>query len=134
MYSFILSAAILFAEADGAAGGAQGGEGGPGDFLRSYFLPLMLIMLLYVWFIAGRPQRQERARQKAMLAALKKNDRVLTAGGIYGVVVNVDREAHHGLGEVTLKVDEASNSKIRVQIGAIAQVFGDEPPADTASK
>jgi preprotein translocase subunit YajC len=115
---------VLFAEGDNATP----------NFFQGPMFPLMVVMLLFLWFMTIRPQRQERARQQAMIAALKKNDRVVTASGIYGVVVNVDKESHHGLGEVTLKVDEATNSKIRVQLGAIAQVFGDEPSGDTASK
>ena len=58
-----------------------------------------------------------------MLAAVKKNDRVITAGGIYGVVTNVHREAD----EVTIKVDEATNTKLRLTLSSIARVLGDEP-------
>ena len=65
-----------------------------------------------------------------LLAAVKKNDRVLTTGGIYGVVTNVHREAN----EVTIKVDEATNTKLRMTLGSIAQVLGDEPAEDAASK
>ena len=67
-----------------------------------------------------------------MLGALKKNDRVITAGGVYGVVTNVHREAD----EVTLKVDESSNVKLRVTLSSIARVLGDEatPSDDSTSK
>ena len=59
---------------------------------------------------------------RTLLENLKKNDRVLTIGGIYGVVMNVQRDAD----EVTLKIDETTNTKIRVTFGAIARVLGDE--------
>ena len=65
-----------------------------------------------------------------MLAAVKKNDRVITAGGIYGVVTNVHREAD----EVTVKVDEATNTKLRLTLSSITRVVGDEPSDETANK
>jgi preprotein translocase subunit YajC len=81
-------------------------------------------VLFYLLLI--RPQRGEQARRQIMLGAVKKNDRVVTIGGIYGVVANVHREAD----EVTLKVDEATNTKLRVTLSSIGRVLGDEPSAD----
>ena len=57
-----------------------------------------------------------------MLGALKKNDRVVTVGGIYGWVTNVHREAD----EVTIRVDEATNTKLRITLGSVARVLGAE--------
>jgi preprotein translocase subunit YajC len=128
--SVLLSAAILIAEADGGAAGGGGAGGGAAGLLSSPMLPILVVMLLFMWFFVFRPQRQEQSRRQAMISALKKNDRVITASGIYGVVTNVRKEAD----EVTLKVDEATNTKIRVTLGAIAQVLGDEPSEDTPSK
>jgi preprotein translocase subunit YajC len=65
-----------------------------------------------------------------MLGALKKNDRVVTVGGMYGVVTNVHFEAD----EVTLKVDESNNTKIRVTLGSIARVLGEEKSGETPTK
>ena len=65
-----------------------------------------------------------------MLGGVKKNDRVVTTGGIYGVVANVHREAD----EVTMKVDETTNTKLRVTLSSIARVLGDEPSDETANK
>jgi preprotein translocase subunit YajC len=47
---------------------------------------------------------------------------VVTIGGIYGVVVNVNRESD----EVTLKIDEATNAKMRVTVGAVARILGED--------
>ena len=47
----------------------------------------------------------------------------ITIGGIYGVVANVNKEAN----EVTVKVDEATNTKLRLTLGSIARVLSDEP-------
>lgn len=104
----------ILAEAAGNAGGGAGG------WIMMLTLWIPLILVFYLLLI--RPERKERARRQAMLNALKKNDRVLTIGGIYGVVTNVHREAN----EVTLRVDDANNVRIRCTLNAIAQVLGEE--------
>ena len=92
-------------------------------------LPFVAIFVLF-YFLLIRPQRREQARRQEMLSAVKKNDRVITAGGIYGVVTNVHREAD----EVTIKVDEATNTKLRMTLSSVARVLGDEPSDETANK
>ena len=91
-------------------------------------LPLLLLGVVFYFFMI-RPQRREQARRQMMLSAVKKNDRVVTIGGIYGVVTNVHREAD----EVTIKVDEATNTKLRVTLSSIGRVLGDEPAADDSA-
>ena len=59
----------------------------------------------------------------AMLGAIKKNDRVVTAGGIYGIVASVNREAD----EVVVKVDETTNTKLRMTLSSVTRVLGDAP-------
>ncbi len=93
----------------------------PNRFSFISLLPFLAIGFLF-YFLLIRPQRKEQARRQAMLAAVKKNDRVITAGGIYGVVTNVHAEAD----EVTVKVDEATNTKLRVTLSSITRVLGDE--------
>ncbi len=90
----------------------------------------LIIAVLFLYFFMIKPQRRDQARREAMMAGLKKNDRVLTAGGVYGVVLNVHREAN----EVTIRVDEATNAKLRVTLSSITQVLGDEPAPETKSK
>jgi preprotein translocase subunit YajC len=116
----------LLAQADGGDGPAPGGDGET-MLMRFLASPLSLIAAFFLlfYFLLLRPQQRERARRQSMLAAVKKNDRVVTAGGIYGVVTNVHREAD----EVTIKVDEATNTKIRVTFNSISQVLG-EPVSD----
>lgn len=106
--------------------GAEGGRGGSfGGFqLLTIWLP---IGLLFYWLLI-RPQQRDRRQRQAMLGAVKKNDRVITAGGIYGVVTNVHREAD----EVTIKVDEGSNTKLRMTLGSIARVLADESSRDSS--
>ena len=98
--------AILFAEGEGGGGGGGGAGGGGGSNLN-FMLPMIAIFAAFWYFILYSPMKKERARQAALLAAIKKNDRVLTSSGIYGVVTNVSKESN----EVTLRIDEATTRK-----------------------
>ena len=128
MLSRWVGAVALLAEDAGGAGGAAPGGGDVASFLPS-LLPIAAIFVLF-YFLLIRPQRREQSRRQAMLAAVQKNDRVITAGGIYGVVTNVHREAD----EVTVKVDEATNTKLRLTLSSISRVLGDGPSDETANK
>ena len=84
----------------------------------------MLVMfggpLLIFWFVLLRPERKERKRKAQMLENLKKNDRVLTSGGLYASVAAVHDQ------EVVLKFDE-SGTRVRALKSAIASVLeGDD--------
>ena len=104
-------------------------QDGWSPMLRSILMIWLPIGFLF-WFLFIRPQQQEKKQREAMLAALKKNDRVITAGGIYGVVTNVHREAD----EVTIKVDETANVKLRMTVASIVRVLTDESSKDSSSK
>jgi len=104
-------AAILLAQ-------AQGGDPASPAQVLMQVLPLALIGMA-AWMLLIKPERDRMRTQQGVLAALKKNDRVLTAAGIYGTVVNVDRDT----GRVTLRIDEAANVKIQVAISSIASVL-----------
>lgn len=125
MLNTLYLTAFLFAEAEKAAPPAGEGLGGAGQLWQ--FLPFLLIIVLF-YFMFIRPQRSQEDKRKSMLAALKKNDRVWTIGGVYGVVVNVEREDN----VATLKVDEATNAKIRVRLSAIAEVVQGESSEGSA--
>jgi preprotein translocase subunit YajC len=126
IFSRLVGLSVLFGEGAPAAGGPAAGDG---QSMLVGLLPFVAIFVLF-YFLLIRPQRREQARRQEMLSAVKKNDRVITAGGIYGVVTNVHREAD----EVTIKVDEATNTKLRVTLSSIARIMGDEPSEDSASK
>ena len=114
---------------DGKAGGKQQQKAPSRSGWESLLLPMLAIGFLF-YFLLIRPQRQEQRRRQAMLGGVKKNDRVVTVGGIYGVVTNVHREAD----EVTIKVDETTNTKLRVTLASIARIMGDEPSGGPSSK
>ncbi len=107
---------------------AEDAQQGP-SMLWVVIVPALVIMLLWQ-FIIAKPQRRDQARREAQLKALKPKDRVVTIGGIIGVVTNVHREA----GEVTIRVDEGNETPIHFQLGAIAQVLSDQTEGDAAKK
>jgi preprotein translocase subunit YajC len=100
---------LAFAQAPGAAGE-------PPIFLQ--FGPLVIILgLAYVLLI--RPQRQQEREHRMMLANLKRNDEVMTAGGIYGRVMGLTE------GVVTLEI--APNVQVRVDRSQVKTLV--KPPA-----
>jgi preprotein translocase subunit YajC len=108
---------------------AQGGEAEAPQGSPWQMLPALAMIAVLFYFLMVRPERRKQAAHRELLEALKKNDRVVTVGGIYGVVMNVDRAAD----KVTLKIDETTNAKIQVTYGSISRVVGDEPAGDTAT-
>ena len=63
----------------------------------------MVAIGVAAYLLLFRPERERQRRHQGLLANLKKNDRVVTTGGLCGTVSAVDREA----GRVSLKVDES---------------------------
>jgi preprotein translocase subunit YajC len=90
-------------------------------FLRSMMLPMIIIGVLF-YFMLIRPERSRRSQMEKMIENLKKNDRVVTIGGIYGTVVNVQK----GLDDITIKVDESTNTKLRILRSSVARVLTTE--------
>ena len=85
------------------------------------FQMMMLVVLFVVMFIIlFRGPRKQQQKQKKMLQALKKNDRVQTVGGIYGTIVDISEK------DITLKVDESNNTKIRISPNAIGKNLSNE--------
>jgi preprotein translocase subunit YajC len=120
----LLTSILLLAE-DAAPGGAATPQNGPAGILSMMF-PLVLIFLLF-YFLIMRPERRKQSDHKSLLESLKKNDRVITIGGIYGVVANVQRDDDR----VTLKIDEANNTKVEVTFNSIARVITEDAEAET---
>lgn len=85
MAVLIASASSLLAQdaAAPAAGGGifGGGKGGMGGFM----LPMLALFVIW-YFLLIRPQQKKEKNRKAMINALKKGDKIVTIGGISGVV------------------------------------------------
>lgn len=92
-------------QAGGQAGGAQG--------VIASLLPLILIFVVF-YFLLIRPQQKKAKEHKQMIENLKKGDKVITGGGIYGVVESV------GNNTIVLKI--AENVKVKFGKGYIAAV------------
>ncbi len=97
---------------------AQGDNGfNPMDLLP----PLMIIGLLF-YFMILRPERKRRADHERLRNELKKNDDIITIGGVYGTVVNAQQDADF----ITIKVDENSNTKLRITRSSVQTVLNKE--------
>ena len=117
-----IGACLLLAQDQAPGGGGGGGSSWP------TFIPFLLIGLLF-YFMILRPERQRRSDQAGMLENLKKNDRIVTSGGIYGTVVNVQK----GDSDVVIKVDENSNTRLRVVRSSISRIINDTDSEKSAS-
>ena len=84
-------------------------DGGSGGLLFQ-MVPILLIFGVF-YFILIRPAQKQQKQKEAMLAALKKGDRVVTSGGIYGTISSVEDQTVH------LRI--AENVKIRVARSAV---------------
>lgn len=88
-------------------------------------LPMIAIMALF-YFMMIRPQKRKEQELRNQVSQLKENDRVVTIGGIYGIVTNVQRDAQR----VTIRVDESNGTKLRLNMSAIARVLTAEDQED----
>lgn len=99
---------------------AQPAPDDPNQWFRM-MMPLVIIFGLF-YFLMIRPQKKKEEQFKQLVADLKESDHVITIGGIHGVVTNVQRDADR----VTIRVDESTGAKIRVNASAIARVVTDD--------
>ena len=99
-----------------AAGAAGQGAAAGGSWS---FLLMLGAMFLVMWLFMIRPQRQQQKKLEEMRNSLKKGDKVITSGGIYGVVADVDERT------ILIKVD--GETKLRVDKSAIQKDMSDAP-------
>lgn len=110
---------IAPAYAQAATGAAQGGA--LGGFLS--LAPLFLIFIVF-YFLMIRPQQQRVKALQAAVAAVKRGDSVVTAGGVIGKVTKVE--------DAFVEVEIAPNTRIRVVKATLAEVTapGTKPAND----
>ena len=130
---------LLLAQADGGAGaggaggGAAGGgaAGGGGGFLGdASFLPVMAVIGLMFYLMLIRPEQKRKSQVAQMQQGLKKNDRVVTIGGIYGTVVNTGQ----GSEDVTIRIDDSSNTRMRIERVSIKRIISDDKSSSDEDK
>ena len=85
------------------------------------FIPLLLIFAI-MYFLLIRPQQKKLKDHQAMVNGLRRGDKVVTAGGMYGKVVKV-----HDEGDVEVEI--AEGVKVRMVQSTIAQVISKTEPA-----
>jgi preprotein translocase subunit YajC len=95
-----------------AMGPSPAGGGNGGGIMS--VLPLMIGMFAIMYFLIIRPQQKQRKDREALLAAVKKGDRVVTSSGIYGTVV--------GLSEHTVTLKVAEQVKLEFERSAIGRI------------
>ena len=87
---------------------------------NSWSMWIMLILIFVVmWLFMIRPQRKQQKELQKFREGLKKGDKVVTIGGIYGTVVEVK--------EKTLLLEVDSNVKIRVDKNSVVKDFSETP-------
>ena len=100
---------MFFLQADVAGDVATGG-------IVGLLMPILIVGVLF-YFMIIRPQQKQQKERKAMLDSLKKGDRIVTVGGIYGELVALKEDY------VTLKV--ADKVEIKVARSGIGHVVKD---------
>ena len=93
---------------------AQGAGGGGSDFLVQLF-PLVLIFIVF-YFLLIRPQQTKMKQQREMLSGVKRGDRVVTGGGMIGLVTKV-------IGDNELQVELADGVRVRIIKATITDIL-----------
>ena len=106
---------------------AQSAAGGAGGFSLQGLLPFVLIFIIF-YFLLIRPQQKRVKQHKLMVESLKRGNKVLTAGGILGVVTKaVD-------GSETISVEISQGVTVELSRQMISEVRGEEKVKSVDSK
>lgn len=85
----------------------------PGNPLAGMFVPFACIGVIF-YFLVIRPQNQKQKQHNALLKSLKTGDKIITTGGVHGLVSNVK--------ETTVIVKVADNVKLEIEKSAVTSV------------
>ncbi|MBN1946701.1 MAG: preprotein translocase subunit YajC [Bradymonadales bacterium] len=132
-----MNGTLTFLQALAQAEGGQAAQSDPMSGCLS-MLPFFLIVFVILYFMVIRPQKKEQQKQQRFLERLKEGDRVITASGIYGRIVNLEADT------VTLDVGDRTRIKFlrshisRFQVEperkeAVASAPSKEKPAEESS-
>lgn len=97
---------------------AQDGGADTQPFTQTILFPMILIMGMF-FFFQIMTQRKKGKKRDAMLSGLKKNDHVIAAGGIYGVITSVKPDDPH----VMIRVDDTTNCKLQIAKACIQELI-----------
>jgi len=99
---------LVYAMGTGGTGGGTGGGG------LGAFLPLIIIFAIF-YFLLIRPQQKKSKQHKQLLADLKKGDKVVSSGGLHGVIT--------GLSDDVVTVEISPKVRVKITRGSIAGVI-----------
>ncbi len=124
---------FLLAQESAASSGASSGAdtenteptGLFGGGIQGLMIPIAMVVVLYI-FMMVLPNRRDQQKAKDLMEGLKKNDRVVTAGGIIATVANVQKDSEF----ITLKLDDTSNAKMKIMRSSISRVLEAEASGD----
>jgi preprotein translocase subunit YajC len=99
---------LAYAMGTGGAGGGQSGGG------FGAFVPLIIIFAIF-YFLLIRPQQKKAKQHKLLLSALKKGDRVVSSGGLHGLIT--------GLSDDVVTMEISPKVRVKVSRASIAGVL-----------
>lgn len=116
--SLILGLAVSVFAQKGAASGSSGFAGS--------FIPMMVVMFVVIYFFMIRPEQKKQKAKREMANNLKKGDKVLTIGGIYGTVASVKND--------TAMVKIGDNTSVKFATSAITSVISNKGETNKEEK
>tara|TARA_B000000565_G_C23537722_1_gene282409 strand:- start:110 stop:397 length:288 start_codon:yes stop_codon:yes gene_type:complete len=81
-------------------------------------LPMFLLMFLVLYFLLIRPQVKEQKDRQTMISNLKKNDRVITSGGLVGKIIEFQ-----GKDNKYIIIDNETGSKIKLVKSSVSSLL-----------
>lgn len=110
----MISTAFAMGSAEGQAAGGLAG-----------FLPIIILFAIF-YFLLIRPQQKKAKEHREMISNLKKGNRIVTSGGIYGTITTID--------DTTLGLEIADKVKIKVSRGNVSAVVSESEAAVKSEK
>jgi len=95
---------------------AQAAPAPQGGGMGSLLWPMAIIFGIF-YFLVIRPESKKNRQRQNMIAGVKKHDRVITTGGMFGTVVTVEDDI------VTIQIDENSKTRVKFTKAAITQII-----------
>jgi len=92
----------------------SGGQGQQGGGLDPTFFFMIIATFAILYFLLIRPQQKQQRQMREMLKHLRKGDEIVTAGGIYGKIIDID--------EHTVELKVAEGTKIKIERSRIGRV------------
>jgi preprotein translocase subunit YajC len=99
---------LAYAMGTGGAGGAGGGGG------FGAFVPLILMFAIF-YFLLIRPQQKKSKQHKEMLASVRKGDKIVSAGGLHGVIT--------GIADDVVTMEIAPKIRVKISRGSVAGIL-----------